>query len=203
MKIRRKTRRKRTYRKTPSLLRAFCVKYAKLTKKCFQSGPGTVGNELCFSLLFQLRCPESRPGRAKGAPRALQASPGSPKYTEMDQKGTANRVKFRNGLENLRRSLRRCGLCRRLRSGRRVVVVTSSCHRRCLRCLRRNPGAEARWRCWPKALGYITLRILCGYWDMGTGKHKKYHKILEIYTYIHIRYIFAYVFLCLVLPRPP
>ena len=98
MKIRRKTGRKRTYRKTPSLLRAFCVKYAKLTKKCFQSGPGTVGNELCFSLLFQLRCPESRPGRAKGAPRALQASPGSPKYTEMDQKGTPNRPKFRNGL---------------------------------------------------------------------------------------------------------
>ena len=29
---------------------------------------------------------------------------------------------------------------------------------------------------------------------MGTGKHEKYQKICEIYTYINIRYIFAYVF---------
>ena len=42
--------------------------------------------------------------------------------------------------------------------------------------------------------GAKTLRILCGYWDMGTGRHKKYHKICEISTYINIRYIFAYVF---------
>ena len=38
------------------------------------------------------------------------------------------------------------------------------------------------------------LRILCGYWDMGAGKHKRYHKICDIYTYINIRYIVAYVF---------
>ena len=43
-------------------------------------------------------------------------------------------------------------------------------------------------------LVYIYIRILCGYWDMGTGKHKKYHKICEIYTYINIRYVFAHVF---------
>ena len=30
---------------------------------------------------------------------------------------------------------------------------------------------------------------------MDTGKHKKYHKICEIYTYIKILYIFAYAFL--------
>ena len=41
---------------------------------------------------------------------------------------------------------------------------------------------------------HIYLRILCGYRDMGTGKHKKHHKICEIYTYSNIRCIFADIF---------
>ena len=102
-----------------------CTKCAIFPPKCSQSGPGTVGNELRFSLFFRPRRPKGPPGRPNGTPRAPQ-SPGSHKASKMVQKVTPklpkllrSRVQRSSPLPSSSWSLSSSSSCRR----RRVVAV--------------------------------------------------------------------------------